>query len=138
MSLKKDPFDLFTKAYVKGNFLQALQSIISNPEISYDAIHSKVSILPYLINYADSCVSNPIRITLECHSILQDAIECDPILFESYKDFLSILKLEYNFLTNSHYNLFIPEIFKKQYNQNENIKSNLNKLIKNKKAPWLK
>jgi len=57
MTLKKnDIFHEFTKAYIEGNFLQALQIIISHPNVLYDDIVSKESILPHLINYADACV----------------------------------------------------------------------------------
>lgn len=112
--LSVDPFHLFTEAYKKGQFLQALQTIITHPDVHYDSLSSSEPAFPFLINYADSCVFKEINSTIEANQALQSVIESDRTLAETEGEFLALLKLEHTMFKKSN---FFPPFFQKTWQQ---------------------
>lgn len=127
--MQTDVFQTFTEAYAKGDFLQAFQSIIAHPAIHYDEIPSKVSVLPHLINYADSCVFKNLSTVIKTNSTLQLAIESDKQLMASHQDFLSLLKLEYHLLTVPHLTFSPPSVYQKKWMDNQCILDNRDRFV---------
>ena len=95
--------DLFYRAihkYEKGNILEALQNVISSPDICYESISSEVSEFRYLINYFDACVFGgrlEVQIT---RKILFDEVEKNPYLKIVLNNFIEVLEEE-NVLGNA-------------------------------------
>jgi len=52
----EDPFDKFTDLYEGGKKLEALQTIITTPEVKYEELFSKKPEFQQIINYADASV----------------------------------------------------------------------------------
>lgn len=65
-----DIFYQFIDLYEKGSFLEALQTIISNPDIEYDKIISNHPALPLIANFADATVFYSLVEALDAHEAL--------------------------------------------------------------------
>lgn len=128
----------FIEAYVKGHFLQAWQSIVCHPEIAYDALSSRETILPHLINYADASIFKAHPIAVKINHMLQMALESDRVLFHTYTEFSALLKLEYNLLSDGHFGtsplMIHRALFQKNWSAYQHIQSNSAKLAEAKPA----
>ena len=109
-----DLFRQFTEAYNNGRFLEALQKIVTHPDIRYESLSSKERVFPFLVNYADSCAFKEINSTIAANQALQSVIEADKHLTETTGEFLSLLKLEHMMLEK---NKFFPVFFHKVWQQ---------------------
>lgn len=90
----EDLFYLFADLCEKGEFLQALQTLLPHPDISYDSLPSTVPQFRYLINYADACIFlGDVEVQL-ARETLQNVLEADPKIQLLLEQFINILKDE--------------------------------------------